>query len=203
MAWLRGRSRDDRPDETDGAVARRTADGAEAVPAGAAGPARDVAAAAEPEPREPHAGAEAGQGSAAPVVGEREAASTDDGAPSDADSSTGATTDATGGDEATGEPDDAKAQTGTSPDPRPRKPSGKATVELRLRNPLRLAYARLGERGQGFPVDPKVERTVTAGRTVIWWRQSPDAAWRKGKSFTFEAGRRYTVRLTTEGPVLE
>ena len=160
MAWLRGRSRDDRPDETDGAVARRTADGAEAVPAGAAGPARDVAAAAEPEPREPHAGAEAGQGSAAPVVGEREAASTDDGAPSDADSSTGATTDATGGDEATGEPDDAKAQTGTSPDPRPRKPSGKATVELRLRNPLRLAYARLGERGQGTIVNVSSFATI-------------------------------------------
>lgn len=216
MAWLRRRSRDERrdgTDGTDGTLAQRTADGAEdgagadAGPGHAAGSARDVAAPADAERREPaptsDAGVEAGQGSAAaPEVGERGAASTDDDAGADAEPS-GASTDATGGDEATGEPNDAKAPAGTATEARPRRPSGRATVELRLRSPLRLAYARLGERGPGFPVDPKAERTVTAGRTTVWWRESPDAAWRKGKSFTFEAGRRYTVRLTTDGPVLE
>lgn len=210
VAWLRGRSPEARRDEP-GPVAQRDADAA-AADAGQGSrelaPDRDAPGEAEPQDREPgptaDAAADAGQRSRAPIVGEREAASTGDGpeAQPDADPSAGASAATTGGDETTGEPNETKAGPGPSSEPR-RKPSGRATVELRLRAPLRVAYVRLGDRGQGFPVDPMAERTVTAGRTTIWWRESPDGAWRKGKGFTFEAGRRYTVRLTTGGPVLE
>lgn len=84
-----------------------------------------------------------------------------------------------------------------------RRASAPATVKLGLRNPIRFAYVRFGRRGKSFVVDPRAERSVSAGRHSIWWKESPDAPWRDGGSFTFEAGRQYQVRLTSSGPVAE
>jgi hypothetical protein len=94
-----------------------------------------------------------------------------------------------------------EAEAGAAPEPR-RKPSAPATIELRLRPPLRVAYVRIGK-GKGFVAAPTAETRVGAGRQSIWWRETPDEPWRDGGSLTFEAGRRYRVRLTSSGAVLE
>lgn len=84
----------------------------------------------------------------------------------------------------------------------PRRPPKKATVKFGLRSPVRVAYVRVG-RSKGFAVDPVAERSVPAGRQSIWWRATPDGPWVDGGRFTFDAGRRYQLRLTKSGPVLE
>lgn len=140
------------------------------------------------------AGAEASDAAGASAGEPRETAGTSTGAPSSDATSEGAAE----GDDAAGEPEVAEPAP-SSGAPARRKT---ATVELRLRPPLRVAYVRIGG-GKGFAVDPKAERTVPAGRPSVWWRKSADAAWRDGGRFTFEANRRYTLRLTESGPVLE
>jgi len=184
VAWLRRSDRDGRRDE-----ATASAAGAEPGP----GPA-DVGGPATP-------GASIGNGpEPAQAAGSSDATTGAGGSPV-VDGTTGAT----GPDDTTGEPIEAEAKAdgagGAAHEPR-RKPTAPATVELRLRAPLRVAYVRIG-RGPSFAVDPKVQRSVAAGRSTIWWRESPDVDWHDGGRFGFAAGGHYTVRLTKDGPVLE
>ena len=83
-----------------------------------------------------------------------------------------------------------------------RKPHGSATIELRLRSPLRTAQVRFG-RGKPVVVAPRAELTVPAGRPMLYWKPAEGDVWIEGKRFRLEAGRRYSIRLTTTGPLLE
>jgi hypothetical protein len=216
VAWLRGSDRDGRHD--DAVAAGEPVTGVEVAGPGVAaqggqggaevGPERasaDATASADPPAADASASADAKASADPPAADASALADAKDSADppaADASGSTGSpatdgTTDASGRDDTTGEPAEALA----AHEPR-KKPTAPASVELRLRAPLRVAYVRIG-RGPSFAVDPKAQRSVVAGRSSIWWRDSPDAAWRDGGRFSFEAGRHYTVRLTASGPVLE
>ncbi|WP_266217050.1 serine/threonine protein kinase [Paraliomyxa miuraensis] len=97
--------------------------------------------------------------------------------------------------------DDGSSGEAAAPASATRRAPKSAKVKFGLRSPVRFAYVRIGRKE--FSVDPVAERTLPAGRTSIWWRSSADGPWVDGGTFTFEAGRRYQVRLTKSGPVVE
>lgn len=86
-----------------------------------------------------------------------------------------------------------------TPSPRPR---GTVTIELGLRSPLRTAQVRIG-RGKPVVVAPTATVTVPAGRPMIYWKPAGQDVWVEGRRVRLVAGRRYSIRLTTTGPVLE
>jgi hypothetical protein len=119
----------------------------------------------------------------------------DDGAGDTSAGDTGAATEA----EAAGEPVAAGAAAAAG-ERRP-KATGRATVELSVDRSLRVAYVRLA--GATIVLEPRAERRVTAGRHAIWWRKTPEASWIDGGTFTFAAGRRYKVRVSSGGVTVE
>lgn len=146
----------------------------------------------------PAAGA-AGEPTDASAAGSTSAADeTSGGAAAAGDLETGPATTAEA-DPTTGEP----VAEGPAATPSERKPkaSGRATVELSVDRSLRVAYVRFG--GASFVLEPRAERRVTAGRHAIWWRKSPEASWVDGGTFTFAAGRRYKVRVSSSGVAVE
>lgn len=98
-----------------------------------------------------------------------------------------------------------RASTGTGtkkPKPAAPTPKVKVAVVFRLKSPLRFAWARI-DSGEGFAVEPKATRTVTAGSHTIDWRADDTKPWVSGGRFEIVAGSSATIRIGSSGPHLE
>ncbi|MBC8073750.1 MAG: hypothetical protein IAG13_35850 [Deltaproteobacteria bacterium] len=98
------------------------------------------------------------------------------------------------------------ARSGTAKKPKPSAPPTPAKVKVsvvfRLKSPLRFAWARI-DGGEGFAIEPKATRSISAGSHTIDWRADDQKPWVSGGRFEIAAGSTPTIRIGTGGPALE
>ena len=103
-------------------------------------------------------------------------------------------------------PEPSRPSSGGAKKPKPAAPPPvakvKVSVVFRLKSPVRFAWARI-DGGEGFAVEPKATRSVSAGRHSIDWRSDESKPWVSGGSFDIVAGSSPTIRIGTGGPQLE
>jgi serine/threonine protein kinase len=78
----------------------------------------------------------------------------------------------------------------------------KVQVTFRLKSPLRFAWARI-DGGEGFAIEPKATRSISAGSHTIDWRSDDAKPWVSGGRFEIAAGASPTIRIGASGPSLE